>query len=210
MQGALIGAGATGVGALIGFFGAHLQGRAALEAVRMQVRGQRYDARWNMQREAYATLFSSVEQARTAVGHVYAAAVTHRQHPDHATVEPPSSAREALNGVLKEMWLQHSLLRLSVTPTQMAAADSLVEQLNGVVHDLDAWMASAVADDLEEPVLKQTLTRHMSELRGTVEWSIDTAKGYLDVAPNVDRPRRSLWRRLWDAYQEWRLGDDAN
>jgi hypothetical protein len=136
MQGVLIGAGATAVGAIIGFLGARSQARAALEAVRMQVRGQQYDNRWHMQREAYASFFQAVEQTRTAIGHVGAAAEAHHQHPGVATVESPSAARDALNEVMRDMWLQRGLLRLSVTPTQMAAADSLAEQVNGVIRDL--------------------------------------------------------------------------
>jgi hypothetical protein len=206
MQGVLIGSGATAIGALIGFLGARAQARSALEAVRMQVRGQRYDNRWHMQREAYASFFQAVEQTSTAIGHAAAAATTHQQHPGTPAIESPSAARTALSEAMKDMWLQRGLLRLSVTPMQMAAADSLAEQVTGVIHDLDAWLAALSAGDPDEQALKVVFHRRVGELRNTVEWGIDTAKGYLDVAPDVDRPRRSLWRRARDAYYDWRLG----
>ncbi|MDX2760784.1 hypothetical protein PV729_18455 [Streptomyces europaeiscabiei] len=66
IQGAVLGAGATTLGGTSAWIGARAQARAALEAVRMQARGQRFDARWQMRRDAYAAFFGAVEEVRTS------------------------------------------------------------------------------------------------------------------------------------------------
>ena len=124
MQGAILGAGATALGSAIAWIGARAQARAALEAVRMQVRGQRFDARWQVSRDAYAAFFGAVEDLQNA----------------------PS------------------------------------------------------ADELDDRLLRRS-----GELAQTVDHVMQSARDWLDAAPDVDPPRRSLWSRLCAWYHDRRL-----
>ncbi|MDT6983741.1 hypothetical protein ACFSUJ_12205 [Streptomyces lusitanus] len=202
LQGAAIGAAATAVGAVIGYVGARAQGRAALEAVRMQVRGQRFDARWQMRRDAYASFFAAVQQVQTATAHAYGVLLVRRREglplvPEGDLAEVSAELAEALKGLS----FQQSLLRLSVTGVERHTADSLVSEVRNVVACLNLWWGALQRGEGASGTLARYLTRS-AELEDTVEHVLGVAKGYLDGSPDVDAPRRpSLLQR----FRSWRI-----
>ncbi|AYD81688.1 hypothetical protein SEA_KROMP_87 [Streptomyces phage Kromp] len=201
LQGAVIGAAATAVGAVIGYLGARVQGKAALEAVRMQVRGQRFDARWQMRRDAYAAFFTAVEETRSAMAHAHAVMNVHLQQGEAADVGGgPAAARMALVEAWKGLVFQQSLLRLSVSVLERGTADSLVSQVRSVTAAMDVWWDSALRGD-PAPALRARFLSRSGELDHTVEHVVQAAKGWLDGAPELDAPRVSLLRR----FREWNI-----
>lgn len=205
IQGALLGSGATALGGAIAWVGARAQARAALEAVRMQVRGQRFDARWQMSRDAYAAFFGAVEELRTAVAHAKEVQAVNLQHPGETFRDSPAEARVAVTEALKRLWFQQSLLRLSVSSLERMAADSLVEQMTGLVRYLDEWWGAALRDDPSADELDGRLRRRSGELVEVIDHVMELARGWLDANPEVDPSRRSLWSRMWAGYHDRRL-----
>ena len=205
MHGAILGAGATALGSAIAWIGARAQARAALEAVRMQVRGQRFDARWQVSRDAYAAFFGAVEELRTAVAHARGVQVVSLHHPGETFRDNPVEARAAVAEAMKRLWFQQSLLRLSVSSPEHRAADSLVEQMSGLVRYLDEWWGAALQNAPSADELDDRLLRRSGELAQTVDHVMQSARDWLDAAPDVDPPRRSLWSRLCAWYHDRRL-----
>ncbi|MFZ4206776.1 hypothetical protein ACOZE4_18260 [Streptomyces griseoincarnatus] len=202
LQGAAIGAAATAVGAVIGYVGARSQGRAALEAVRMQVRGQRFDARWQMRRDAYASLFAAVQHAQTEMLHVYEVVLARRQEglsvaPDGDLAEAWALLAEAMRGLR----FQQSLLRLSVTGLERHTVDSLVSEVSHVVACLKVWWGALQRGEDASHTQSRYLVRS-AELEDTVEHVLGVAKGYLDGSPDVDAPRRAS---LLQRFRSWRI-----
>ncbi|MFF4044987.1 hypothetical protein [Streptomyces sp. NPDC001816] len=118
-----------------------------------------------------------------------------------------AAARLAVEDSVKAMLFQQSLLRLSVSPTEAATADSLTEQVLAVVVCLNQWWEAVLHGRPGVDHAERRLTMRANDLIGTIEHVVQTARGWLDVSPDVDRPRRSLWRRLREAYLDWRLRD---
>ncbi|MFJ3587461.1 hypothetical protein ACIQUY_29610 [Streptomyces sp. NPDC090231] len=205
IQGAVLGAGATALGGAIAWIGARAQSRAALEAVRMQVRGQRFDARWQMRRDAYAAFFGAVEEVRTAVAHARGVQTVHLQHPGQPFGETPAEARTAIGETLKRLWFQQSLLRLSVSSLERSSADSLVSQMSGLVQHLDDWWGATLQNSPSADELDQRLLRRSGELVEVIDHVMESARGWLDANPGVDPPRRSIWPRLRTWYHDRRL-----
>jgi hypothetical protein len=207
IQGAVVGAAATAIGGAIAWAGARSQAKASLEAVRMQVRAQLFDSRQQVRREGYAAFFSSVEQLRSALGHAHS--VWTEESRDGAALGPGSRADDARRAAFEEMkalWFQQSLIRLSVTGLERITADSLVSQANGVLRDFVAWASALERGDPSLDLDRRYLMRS-GELAGTVEHVMETAKGWLDGNPELDPPRRALWRRIWDWWHSRRHGD---
>lgn len=168
----------------------------------MQVRGQRFDARWQMRRDAYAGFFAAVQQVQTATTHAHAAVQARRREglplvPDGDLAEASAAVAEALKGLS----YQQSLLRLSVTGVERHTADSLVSQVQNVVACLNLWWGSLQRGEDSSETLAMYMTRSI-ELQDTVEHVLGVAKGYLDSSPDVDAPRRpSLLQR----FRSWRI-----
>ncbi|MFF7977158.1 hypothetical protein [Streptomyces sp. NPDC007905] len=205
IQGALWGAGATALGGAIGWLGARSQARASLEAVRMQVRGQRFDAHQQSRREAHAAYFGTVEEVRMAVAHARGVMVAHIQHPEAVVTETPAEARRAVNEALKRMWFQQSLLRLSVSSLERMSAESLAEQMTGLVRVLDEWWAAALRRDAAVYEVDERLRDRSDHLVDVIDYVMDQARSWLEADPVVDRHQRRLWERLWSGYHDWRL-----
>lgn len=201
LEGALIGAGATALGGIIAWHGAKSQARASLKAVELQHMGQRFDALWQMRRDAYAIFIDSVERTRTAMGHVYAVTVVHVEHPDNEIFDRPSVAQQALRDAAKEMWHRQSVLRLSVSETEAGSAESLVSLVNGLHSDLNNWIEEALSGSARADELRATFLRRQDSLRGNVGHFIKTARGYVEVTPELDPLPAGLWHR----FRAWRL-----
>ncbi|MFJ4990050.1 hypothetical protein ACIP9H_40420 [Streptomyces sp. NPDC088732] len=200
IKGAYIGASATALGAIIGVAGARVQAKAALKAVIVQARGQRYEAAWQVRRDAYAAFLGAVEQARGAMAHFAAVTEVMLAHPTQP-FETPSEAKAALTDSMKALWHQQSVLRLSVTATEAATADSFLSVLNGVRSDLDAWVAEVLSNGTEATRLRAVYVRRNADLVDTVEHFIENAKGYLDGMPDLDPPPPGLLHR----FRTWRI-----
>ncbi|WP_262063970.1 hypothetical protein [Streptomyces sp. STR69] len=190
IQGAVLGAGATALGGAIAWVGARAQAGAALESVRMQVRGQQFDARWQMRRDAYAAFFGAVEEVRTAVADARGIQVVRLQHPDQTLGGTAPEARMAVAEVMKRLWFQQSLLRLSVSSLERMATDSLVEQVTGLVRYLDEWWEVALQNSLLADELDERLRSRSGELVEVIEHVMESARGWLDANPDVDPPGR--------------------
>lgn len=201
LEGALIGAGATALGGVIAWHGAKSQARASLKAVELQHMGQRFDALWQMRRDAYAIFIDSVERTRTAIRHAYAVTVVHEERPNNVTVDSPSVAQQALAEAMKEMWHRQSALRLSVSETEAGSAESLVSLVNGLNSDLNNWIVEALSGSAHADELRATFQRRQDSLRGNVGHFIKTARGYLEVTPELDPLSPGLWYR----FRAWRL-----
>lgn len=166
----------------------------------MQVRGQRFDARWQHQREAYAALFSSVEQVRGAMGHAYSVWSDEVRQGGAAAVAAGSRADEARQAVyeaMKSVWFQQSLLRLSVTRTEYGTVENLVAQVVDVMRRLEAWCTAMEHDQPAASARSNLYLSRSGELNATVEHVMSVVKGWLDAVPDVDRPQQPAWRRLW-------------
>ncbi|MFF4501821.1 hypothetical protein [Streptomyces sp. NPDC001401] len=176
-----------------------------MEADRMQVRGQRFDARWQMRRDAYASFFGAVEEVRTAVAHARGVQAVHLQHPGQSFGDSPAEARIAVAEAMKRLWFQQSLLRLSVSSLERMSADSLVEQMSGLVRYLDEWWGAALSDEPSAGELDERLRHRSGELIEVIDHVMQSARDWLDAAPDVDPPRQSPWRRFWSWYHDRRL-----
>ncbi|MER6205948.1 hypothetical protein [Streptomyces sp. NPDC001642] len=193
LQGAVVGALAAILAGAIGGWGAKVQAKAALEAVRMEARRQRHEANWQVRRDAYAAFFASVEEARTAVAHVRAVRVTNLQHPEQEGYNI-FEARTALTEALRKVWFQQSLLRLAVPPLTQAGHDGVLEQLRSLVTDMDAWLDATFRGDERTASLEEALERRAGDVDEVVRRVTEEVRVYLESAPVVDPPTRS-WRR---------------
>ncbi|MEU9271794.1 hypothetical protein AB0E04_41245 [Streptomyces sp. NPDC048251] len=176
----------------------------------MQSRAQLFDSRQQVRREAYAAFFSSVEQARAAMGSAHSVWTEY-----HRSLGPLAGrvsvvgggheeAREAVREAVKALWFQQSLLRLSVTGVERQTADSLVGQVVGVMRCFEVWCAALERGD--PPIeLDRRFMMRSGELADTVVHVMETAKGWLDGNPELDPPRQRLWQRFWSRYHDRRF-----
>jgi hypothetical protein len=158
-----------------------------------------------MRRDAYAAFFGAVEEVRTAVAHARGVQAVYLQHPGQTVGDTPAEARIAVAEAMKRLWFQQSLLRLSVSSLERTSADSLVEQISGLVRYLDEWWGASLRDEPSTDQLDEALRRRSGELIAVIDHVMQSARGWLDAAPDVDPPRRSLWRRFREWYDERRL-----
>lgn len=185
-KGAVIGAAATAFGGLVTWVGARAQANAALRAVHIQVRGQRFDAQQEVRRAAYASFFGSVERAWHAVAHTSATRTVALTYPDDAPPDGNSEAQAQLRDALKELWFQQALLRLAVAGQESRAADTLVDQVSAAADSMSEWTTAAMAGSEDEQDLLDAHRRQMTDLRAAIMRVIEEARGWLDAAPEVE------------------------
>lgn len=181
-KGAIIGAAATAIGAVIAWLGARAQAKAALKAVQVQVRAQRLDGLWQMRRAAYADFLDTIEAIRTQIG----LTIGHTRHQGRASsVDELLEARERLLSRTADMYHKCTLLSLSVTAAEAASARRFTNTVDGVLRDLDAWIAAASSTSPEEPELSQRLDRGLGALRDTIDRFIEDARSYLQTVQDL-------------------------
>ncbi|MGW7510667.1 hypothetical protein ACWGJ0_23560 [Streptomyces massasporeus] len=167
-KGAIIGACATAVGAVIAWLGARAQAKAALKAMQVQVRAQRLDGLWQMRRAAYADFLDTVEVLRTQIGLPI-------EHADHQGGESSTTnlldARDRPLDATSDMYHKCTLLGLSVTAAEAASARRFTNTVDGVIRDLDAWIVAVGSGSPEQAELSQRLKRGLHGLRDTIDRS---------------------------------------
>lgn len=206
VQGALIGAGATAFGAVIS---GRFTAASSLKAVQFQIRGQRLDGLWQMRRDAYAAFLTSVEATRGALRRLEAAA-SGPGAGSEAWVSSVTDAREAVDAAAYEMWRQGTIFRIAVTGLEADSAESLVSVVNGVISDIDVWVAAVQDQHGHAGELRRLAVDRLRCLPRTLEHFMEMSKGYLQGIPDVEHPRPGVRRRvrLWLLERRLRAMDD--
>ncbi|WP_143684066.1 hypothetical protein [Streptomyces diastatochromogenes] len=181
-KGAIIGACATAIGAVIAWLGARAQAKAALKAVQVQVRAQRMDGLWQMRRAAYADFLDTIEAIRTQIG----LTIGHANHQGGgSSAAELLDARERLLGSTSDMYHKCTLLSLSVTAAEAASARRFTNTVDGVIRDLDAWIVAVGSGSAEQAELSQRLDRGLRSLRDTIDRFIEDGRSYLQTVHDL-------------------------
>ncbi|MFJ3650755.1 hypothetical protein [Streptomyces murinus] len=181
-KGAIIGACATAVGALIAWLGARAQAKSALQAVQVQVKAQRLDGLWQMRRDAYADFLDTIEVIRTQIGLTIGHAA--HQGPASNTAEL-LDARERLLDSTSAMYHKCTLLSLSVTAAEAANARRFTNTVDGVLRDMDAWIIAVRSGSPEQTELSQRMDRGLRSLRDTIDRFIEDGRSYLQTVHDL-------------------------
>lgn len=195
--GALIGVGGGVVGAVVtGLFTAS----SAVRAVRQQAREQRMEGLWQMRRDAYSALLTSIERTRAAIRRYEGAALAPAPGSEEWSAAV-AAAREGVEVVQAEMMHQGTIFRISVTALEADSAESLVSVVNGVVSNFDVWVA-ALGDGHEHArELRRFALNHLDGLPRTLEHFMECSKGYVHHIPGAEPPGPSLGQR----WRSWLL-----
>lgn len=198
--GAVIGVGGGVVGAVVtGVFTAS----SAVRAVRQQAREQRMEGLWQMRRDAYAALLTSIERTRAAIRRLEGSALA--PVPGSAEwVAGVAAARDAVEAAQAEMTHQGTIFRISVTALEADSAESLVSVVDDVVSDMDVWVAALGDGHDHARELRRHALNHLGALPQTLEHFMECSKGYLQHVPGPP-PGPSLRQRWRSWVLHWRL-----
>ncbi|UUN27035.1 hypothetical protein [Streptomyces sp. FIT100] len=204
-KGALIGAGATAVGSAIAWIGARAQAKAALRAMTLQVRAQRFEGLWQMRRAAYADLLNSAEALRIRIGTAYGLFQGWQDAgPPTVSTEHAAEAVRHLHEAHLDLMHKGTVLGLSVTVAESHRADGFVSVFTGVVRDLDRWLEAIRVGAPDAGEAHRRLTDHMSGLRALIDHFIDDSRGYLQTLSDVAPEQRARFERLRRRLTAWR------
>ncbi|MGM9332284.1 hypothetical protein [Streptomyces murinus] len=181
-KGAIIGACATAVGALIAWLGARAQAKSALQAVQVQVKAQRLDGLWQMRRDAYADFLDTIEVIRAQIGLTIGHAAYQGAASNTAEL---LDARERLLDSTSAMYHKCTLLSLSVTAAEAANARRFTNTVDGVLRDMDAWIIAVRSGSPEQTELSQRMDRGLRSLRDTIDRFIEDGRSYLQTVHDL-------------------------
>ncbi|MEU0336375.1 hypothetical protein [Streptomyces sp. NPDC006193] len=135
----------TAIGAIGGYLAGRAQGKATVDGVRLQLAGQREDAVWQAELDAFAAVIDQFNAARMQVATVVTQFEASRRDVRRLApygVITREEAYAALMECVRELVARENALRLRTAPAYADAATALREQL---VDLLDAARAYCVA-----------------------------------------------------------------
>ncbi|TKS96215.1 hypothetical protein [Streptomyces lasalocidi] len=132
----------TSIGAFGGYFAGRAQGRATVDGVRLQLSGQREDAVWQAELDAFAALIDQFNAARMQIGTVVAKFEASRRELRRLSPHGGGTREEAYAALMecvRELVVRENALRLRTARTYANAATAVRVQLLDVLEVLQAY-----------------------------------------------------------------------
>lgn len=175
----------TAIGALGGYLAGRAQGRATVDGVKLQLLGQREDAVWQAEIDAYAAMIDSFNAARMQIANTFALFEAPRRDLSHMARFGFGTREEAFAGVIecaKACVSRENALRLRTAPSYADMATEVRKELNKVVEALQAW---CIAVDRRRPAeqLKAQFNARMDSYRDALDCLVE------DSQARFSRPR---------------------
>lgn len=129
----------TTIGAIGGYLAGRAQGKATVDGVRLQLSGQREDAVWQAELDAFAALIDQFNAARMQIGMVVTHFEVSRREQRRLAPYGAGTREEAyvaLTECVRELVARENALRLRTAPAYADAATALREQLVALMEPL--------------------------------------------------------------------------
>lgn len=170
--------GAT-VAAVGGYLAGRAQGSALVEGVKLQLSGQREDAVWQAEVDAFAALVSEFNEARMQIGNVIAVFEASRR--DRQRMAPYGfGGREesvvALVECVKRCVSRENALRLRTSPSYADGATSVREALVEVTEAVQAWCIARASSRRSAGELRRAVDDRMDTFRSTLDAFVEDAQ----------------------------------
>ncbi|MFH0243608.1 hypothetical protein ACGRHY_14540 [Streptomyces sp. HK10] len=182
ITGAWIALGGAALGGLGGYLAGRAQAKGTVDGVKLQLLGQREDALWQAERDAYARLYSQFNQARIEIGHLIGLYELDRGAARALATAGTGSREEALatlQSTIKECWYQECLLKLSAPSEHARIAAGVRDELSNVMNVLHPWCATRAAGRGEADSLKTELDQRMAAFREALDRFASDIQGWL-------------------------------
>ncbi|MFF6825035.1 hypothetical protein [Streptomyces longwoodensis] len=165
----------TTIGAIGGYLAGRAQGKATVDGVRLQLSGQREDAVWQAELDAFAALIEQFSEARMRVATVVTQFETSRRVVRRLEPYGVGTREEgylALMECVRVLVARENALALRTAPAYAAAARAVRVQLMDVLEALQAYCVAREHDrrarDLREQFDEQ-MAAWQEALNGFVE-----------------------------------------
>jgi hypothetical protein len=167
-----IGVVGTVIGAIGGYLAGRVQGKATVDGVRLQLTGQREDALWQAEVEAFAALVAQFNTARLQIGNVAALCDATRRERTHLATfgfGTPEQAFAALTECFKEVVTRENALRLRTAPAYADAATEVRERMIVVLDALRDWYLAREARSRHTAARRQEFDDRMDSFRTALD-----------------------------------------
>ncbi|MEW2254994.1 hypothetical protein [Streptomyces sp. NPDC047869] len=177
---AAISAVSTVVGGLGGYLAGRAQGRAAVDGVKLQLDGQREDAVWQAEVDAFAELVAQLNTARMQVGNAVAlcdADPDALQNLERLGFGTRENVQPVLTGSLRACLAAENSLRFRTEPAYADRATEVNQALSDVVSAVVLWGAARMDGVEGTSALRSDCDAKVAVFRSTLSHFIEDAQG---------------------------------
>lgn len=160
-----------------------------MEGVKLQLEGQREDAVWQAELDAFAALIDQFNAARMQIGNVVAlfdATQRERRHLASIGFGTREEAFAGLTACVKEVVSRENALRLRTAPAYADAATAVRERLMEVMEPARAWCVAREERARGTASLRQELDARMDTYRAALDSLVEDSQGRFS-RPRLER-----------------------